>query len=144
MSAPWWVKLVQRLVPWCDQSLPWILSGASPLLCYCHCPVRGGVYSVVLEQRSPDLFLAMFLTQLSECEIGGIGGLPLERSCCVFHLQRCSSLNMLCCIPFCLLCGLTECTVVGTALDPTLTVVCRQLDLVIQRHCLHLPPAEGI
>ena len=38
---------------WCDQSLHWILSGASSLLSGCHCPVRGRVYSLAVGVEAP-------------------------------------------------------------------------------------------
>ena len=47
-----------------DQNLHWILSGASLLLCGCHCPhcpVRGGVCSVVIVEAPQIGFLAVFL-----------------------------------------------------------------------------------
>ena len=57
VSAPSWVRLVERLCPYlfdlsfdccyCDPSLPWTLKQASPWLCGCHCPVCGGVCSLV-------------------------------------------------------------------------------------------------
>ena len=67
VSVPWWVRLVRRFVPlspdlgfdccYCDPSLPWILKRASPWLCGCHCPVCGGICSLVGGVEPPDLFL---------------------------------------------------------------------------------------
>ena len=42
---------------YCDPSLPWVLRGASPWLCGCHCPVCGGICSLVGGVEPPDLFL---------------------------------------------------------------------------------------
>ena len=57
---------LERGVDWyCgDQSLPCTLSGTSPFLCGFHCPVRGGVWSLVWGRgrSAPQIcFHAVFL-----------------------------------------------------------------------------------
>lgn len=51
--------------------------------------------------------------------VSWIGALPLGRKPLSIFC-RCSPVNVLCCIPFHPLCGLTKSTVVGTGLDATL------------------------
>ena len=53
-----------------------------------------------------------------------------ERSHCVVLLWSCSPVNVLCCVPFRLLCRLTKYTVAGTALRPTLTAGMPAIGLV--------------
>ena len=83
---PLGVRLVKRLVPYpleggfvccyCDQSLCWILRGTSPLLCGCHCPVCGGVCSLVGGTEPLDLFLWFW----SVWRQVGLENTPWERS----------------------------------------------------------------
>ena len=69
-----------------DLSLPWILSGAYPLLCGCHCPVRGGVCSLAVGVEAPRS------VSDPQCEVGRIGALPLwekSLSCPPLELFTC-------------------------------------------------------
>ena len=61
---------------WCgDQSLSWILNGASSLLCGCDCSARGSVCSMDVGTEAPIPVLSC-VSDL-QCEIGRIGALPL-------------------------------------------------------------------
>ena len=55
-----------------DQSLQWILSRASSLLCGCHSPVGDRVCSPVVGVEAPR-----YISKLLQCEIGKTGVLPL-------------------------------------------------------------------
>lgn len=65
----------------------------------------------------------MFLSCDSDLwdEVSWIGALPLGRKPLSIFFYSCSPMNVLCCVPFHPLCGLTKSTVVGTVLDATLT-----------------------
>ena len=59
---------LDRRCDWCcgDQTLPWILTRASSLLCGCHCVVRGRVSSLVVGVQAPR-----FVSEL-QYEVGRI------------------------------------------------------------------------
>ena len=90
------------------------------MLSGCHCPVRGGVCSLVVGVEAPDLFLSC--VSVLRCEVGGNGALPLGDKPLSIPPLELFTVNVLCSVPFRPLCGLTKYTVVGTALGPTLTM----------------------
>lgn len=66
----------------------------------------------------------MFLSCDSDLwdEVSWIGALPLGRKPLSIFFYSCSPMNVLCCVPFHPLCGLTKYTLVGTSLGPAVTV----------------------
>ena len=75
-----------------DQSLHWILVGASSLLFGCHSPVRGRVCSPVVGIE------ALRSGSKLQCEVGRTGGLPLLKESLSIPLQELSTRKCaLCC-----------------------------------------------
>ena len=97
---------------WCcgDQSLHWMLGRAFSLLCGCHSPVGGRVYSPVVDIEAP-----WSVSEL-QCEMGGTGALLLGKSHSILLPRICP----LGCVPCDIIChpfhALRKYTVVGITL----------------------------
>lgn len=58
-----------------------------------------------------------------QLKVGEVGALTLgEKPLSILPLELLSVVNVLCCVPLCLLCRLTKYTLVDTTFGPTLTL----------------------
>ena len=83
-------------------------------------PFRGRVCSLVVRVEVPDLLLSC--DSDPQCEVGGIGALPLGGKLLSIPLWSCPAVGVLCCVTFYPVCELSDHDDVDTAFGHTLIV----------------------